>query len=206
MQYKSVLHGCIANTTMQYGFVLHCCDVMALCSVLHRNLAIKINLIKNYFYNSRSEEPSDYTCRWTVSWARSTTPFCCTLRQPARRYGMDSIRPTDRRSPAACGTAPSEVSFRYTFSHVISMPRPRASRIVVGTSLASTHSTWQISYRPITIVCYSLYGRFRPLPPSCLLAQWEISRLLRFTFAVQYCGRVIISFFIILFCFNSFSI
>ena len=32
---------------------------------------------------------------------------------------------------------------------------------------------------------YSVYGRFRPLPPSCLLAQWESSRLLRFRFAVQ---------------------
>jgi len=56
-----------------------------------------------------------------------------------------------------------------------------------------------------TIACYSLYGRFRPLPPSCLLAQWESSCLLRFKFAVQSHSRVII-FLKILFCFSSFSI
>ena len=36
-----------------------------------------------------------------------------------------------------------------------------------------------------TTTCYSLYGRFRPLLPSCLLVQWESSRLLCFRFAVR---------------------
>ena len=35
------------------------------------------------------------------------------------------------------------------------------------------------------ITCYSLYGRFRPLPLSCLLAQLENSHHLRFRFAVS---------------------
>ena len=38
----------------------------------------------------------------------------------------------------------------------------------------------------------ALYGRFRALTPSCLLAQCDISSLLRFRFAVRSHCRVII--------------
>ena len=64
---------------------------------------------------------------------------------------------------------------------------------LLSRSHATVNSTWQTSYRPITIVadrssacarayaitCYSLYGRFRPFSPSCLLAHWQSYRLLR---------------------------
>jgi len=56
--------------------------------------------------------------------------------------------------------------------------------------------------RAYTITCYSLYRRFRPLPASCVLAQWDSSRLLRFRFTVRSHCRVI--FFLIWFCFSLF--
>ena len=53
------------------------------------------------------------------------------------------------------------------------------------TSLVTVDSTLQIPFKPhvhsiYNLTCCSLRGRFRPLPPNCLLAQWQSSRLLRF--------------------------
>ena len=58
--------------------------------------------------------------------------------------------------------------------HTVTMPPKMADR---AAHWACVHA--------YTITCYSLYGCFRQLPPSCLLAQWESSRMLHFRFAVR---------------------